>query len=306
VNHPAYSQDIAADQVVEYNLVNGAVGCSFSNPDNTGSGAYGNGMSEAVDPSACLGATLVMATGSILEGQVTRASQVDCSGTVCATTWDMAPTYTSGEFFVNGVEEFSAQTGAVGEKRLMVLGNVTSLCFNMGKPVGISDCQGADAPDSDVLYVNSSQGGGNYTVNIDNTAPLGLAIQNPPAGGNGKYVVHLNGGSPSSGTITSLPAGLGSACHPLLVPPGGSANPACIWNNIGKTNKVGSSKYFGTPIANPPKAPVYFWTDADGDSANFTNPSQWTIQGVIINLGSSSPKNASVTNAIIVSVTAGV
>lgn len=306
VFHPAYSQDIAADQVVEYDLVSGSVGCSFANPDNTGSGAFGNGMSEAVDPSACSGATLVMTSGTILEGQVTRGSQVDCSGTVCLTTWDMFPTYVSGEFFVNGSEEFSAQTGAVGEKRYMVLGNVTSLAFNMGKPVGISDCQGADSPDSDVLYVNSSQGGGNYTVGIDNTAPLGLALQNPPAGGNGKYVVHLNGGSPSGGTITGLPAGLGSACHPLLIPPGGSAAPVCIWNNIGKTNKVGTSSYFGTPISSPPKAPVYFWTDANGDSANFPVTSQFTIQGVIINLGSSSPKNASVTNAVLIDVTAGV
>lgn len=302
----AYCEDIAADVALEYDLSTGAVGCSFPNPDNsTGSGAFGNGISEAADPGACSGATLTISSGTITEGQVTRASQTDCSGTLCYFTWDIAtPTLPFGETFANGIEEFVSATGA--DKRLFVFGNATGTVFNIGRPVGITDCQGIDSPDSDVVYVNSSLGGASFTVGVDNTAPLGYAVQNPPAGGNGKYVMHMNSGVPSAGTIATLPASLGSACFDVLIAPFGSGAPVSVWNNIGKSDKVGGSNYFGTPTADPAKAPAYFEARAAGDTGNMSVGSQWTMQGVIINLGATSPKSASVTNGVIIDVTSGV
>jgi len=303
----AFCEDIAADLALEYDLVAGTVGGSIGNPDNaSGLGAFGNGISDAVDPSFCSSAAMVMASGTVAEGQVARASQVDASGTLCYGTWDLDTPLSIpyGETFVNGIEEFTSAIG--GDRRMMVLGNITGIAFNLGQPVGIADCQGQDTPDSDVMFVNSSQGGATYSVAVNNTNPLGFSIQKPPAGGNGKYVNTLNSGIPSSGTVTSLPAGLGSYCFPLLIPPFGSAAPASVWNNIGKTERVGASNYFGTPIADPTKAPAYFVTNAAGDVANFPLSSQWTLQGIVINPAGSSPKSASVTNAVIVDVTAGI
>ena len=310
----AYAQDIALDLFQEINLVTGALGCTFINPDNAaGSGAYGNGMSEAAIPADCGGTTLTVASGSIAEGQVTRASQTDCTGTLCYTSWDLAtPTNPTGEFFINGIEEFLETGSGSFNKHIMAMGNVTGIVFNITKVVGIGNCQGADSPDSDVLYVNALQGGATLTVGIDNTLPIGMAIQKPPAGGPGKFITTLNPGIPSASTITPLPAQLGVYCHPLLIPPFGSAAPLCIWNNIGKTNKVGASNYFGTTVANPAKAPTYMNSSiagdpyiVGGDPGNFVLGQQYTYQGIIFNPTSSSPKGASVTNAMIVDVTAG-
>lgn len=303
----AFCEDIAADLALEYDLITGVVGGSIGNPDNaTGLGAYGNGISDAVDPGFCSGAGMVMSSGTVAEGQVARASQVDSLGTLCYGTWDLDTPLSVpyGETFVNGIEEFVSSINL--DRRMMALGNITGIAFNLGQPVGISDCQGQDAPDSDVMFVNSSKGGSTFTVGINNTNPLGFSIQKPAAGGNGKYVNTLNSGIPSSGTVTSLPAGLGSYCFPLLIPPFGSAAPASLWNNIGKTERVGASNYFGTPIADPTKAPAYFVSNAAGDPVNFPISSQWTLQGIVINPAGSSPKSASVTNAIIVDVTAGI
>lgn len=300
-------EDIAADVAVEYDLSTGAIGGTIPNPDNgLGTGAYGNGISAAADPAACSGATMVMSSGSLSNGQVVRASQVDVSGTLCYSTWDIAtPTGVTGEFFVNGIAEFNSNSGfGGGGKRLMCLGNVTSIAYNVGRPAGIADCQGIDGEKT--LFVNSSLGGSGFSVAINNTYPLGFAMQKPSGGGNGKFIAHLNSGTPSAGTITGLPASLGSFCFPLLIPPFGTGNPASVWNSIGKTDRVGASNYFGTPIANPANPPVYFLADGDGDAANFTLGSQWTIQAVQLNPASSSPKGASVTNATIIDVTSGI
>ena len=52
----------------EEHVATGGFGCTFPNPDDAGSGAYGNGVSEAADPSACGGATMLPSSGTITEG----------------------------------------------------------------------------------------------------------------------------------------------------------------------------------------------------------------------------------------------
>ena len=103
-------------------------------------------------------------------------------------------------------------------------------------------------------------------------------------------------------TITTLPVDLGEMCFSPLVPPFGSAAPISVWKNIGQTEKVGATNFFGTAMADPPSAPAFFQQSVVGDSTNMPVGSEFTLQGVIINPASSSPKNASVTNAISLTV----
>lgn len=299
----AYIEDIVSDVVHEIDLDTGVFGCTFDNPDNTGAGSFGNGMSDAAAPNACGGSTLVMSSGTIAEGQVTRVSQLDCSGPLCRDTWDLVtPLMSSGETFVNDIEEFvSASDGTI---HLMAVGNATGTYYNLTRPGGASDCQGIDTPDSDVLYVNSSRGGLDYTVETDATAPLSFVIQTPPAGGNGKFVAHLNHGRPDRASITTLPASLGDSCFDFFVAPGGNGSPDSVFNRIGKTELVGSSSYFGTPSDDPPKAPSFFLSLAGGDIANIPSGSEWTLQAVISNPTATSSKGVSVTNAVVIAVAA--
>jgi hypothetical protein len=46
--------------------------------------------------------------------------------------------------------------------------------------------------------------------------------------------------------------------------------------------------------------------NANGDPANLLSGSTWILQGIIVNVASSSPKSASVTNALAIDVTAGI
>jgi hypothetical protein len=165
----------------------------------------------------------------------------------------------------------------------------------------LTQCQGIDG--TDVLYVNGNNGvNSNHLVFVTEARPMHCAILLPDAGGPGKYVVHMNPGVPGSSTVSTLPAQLGNGCFPMLLPPFGSAAPIATWNCLGKPDRVGESQYFGTPIDNPAKAPATFLDLPAGDPANLPVGSVWTFQGIILNPAGSSPKAASVTNAVVVGV----
>ena len=116
--------------------------------------------------------------------------------------------------------------------------------------VPLPDCGGIDG--ENVLFVNGDQGGGNgWDVRINGSESITFTIEKPSGGGNGKFLVHMNAGAPDATTVTPLPAQLGNACFPMLLPPFGDAAPVAIWNNVGKENKVGSSVFFGTSIPEP-------------------------------------------------------
>jgi len=296
----AFCEEIAVDVAVEYDLVSGAIGGTFANPDNIGMGAYGNDVGDAADPAACSGATMIISSGIVTVIGAERVSQIDKNGTLCYQTWDLRtalPSY--GEVWVNGVEEFFSAT--TFEKQLLCMGSATSAAYILRQPLDVTQCQGVDWPASDVLFVNASRGGPFYDLSIDPSVPLPIAgaMQKPLGAGSGRYVVHLNAGVPNSATITTLPASLGKICYPVLFPPAGTASPVAVWNNLGKTASIGASSYFGTPIANPLLAPSFFWLQPAGDPVNLPYGTTWTIQGIVINPASSSPKGASVTNAIV-------
>lgn len=165
----------------------------------------------------------------------------------------------------------------------------------------IGDCQGVDGVAT--LAVNGDNGVGNgHIVVVVEDGPMDLFIAKPAAGGNGKFIVHCNVGAPNECTITPLPARLDDSCFDFLIPPFGSGDPLAVWNNIGKTEKVGSSVYFGSSIGDPATAPITFLSLPSGDPTHLPVGSAFTLQAVILNPTASSPKGGSVTNAILMLV----
>ena len=161
--------------------------------------------------------------------------------------------------------------------------------------LGILTCQGQDAPDSDVLFVNADPG---PIVYVPAGGPHEFSIVKPPAGGPGKFVAHLNAGPPNASTLAAIPGNLGVGCFDFLIPPGGVAMPSSIWNSLRKESQIGASNYFGAPIPDPARADTTFHSRPLGDLANFPPGSQWTLQAAILNPTSSGNKPASITNAI--------
>lgn len=169
-------------------------------------------------------------------------------------------------------------------------------------PSAIADCQGVDGIDVLTIYTNGSDVESGYTVVADAGDPLAFEIVKPAGMGNGKFLAHMNTGAPTAGTITTLPAQLGDMCFAALLPPFGSAAPVAVWNNIGKINRVGSSNFFGVSSADPARAPTTFYSVASVDLANMPIGSTWTLQAVILNPAATSPKGASVSDAIVLEI----
>ena len=160
-----------------------------------------------------------------------------------------------------------------------------------------------DSPDGieTILSVNGSVGQASPIVFVGEGESIVGRLELPPAGGNGKFVVHANAGRPNDGTLFVVPGNIGTTCFPLLLNQG--AAPIAVWNNIGKVNKVGASEYFdGNPIPDPPRAPADFLDLPIGDTTNLTAGTVITLQGVIVDPASASPKAASTTNAIILEI----
>jgi hypothetical protein len=227
-------------------------------------------------------------------------SQLDCTASLCYETCDIeSPTLPLGEVFINGVEQF---VGSDGNVRYMLIGNSTGRAYNLlcEGCVPIECRYGPDSPVSDVLWVNSSQGGPCGVVEISSLGPLSFFINNVP-GGTGKFVAHLNRGLPDATTITPLSGGLGDFCFPLFCP----ANPAVhkgAWNTIGLFATIGYNAVNSDPClppngTPPPPAPSFFHLFTPVP-AWMPLGSEWTLQAVIQNPAASSSLLHSVTNAV--------
>lgn len=153
-----------------------------------------------------------------------------------------------------------------------------------------------------VLHVNGSPGTFvDHVVAVEPNDTIWGTIFQPATGGNGKYVLHANLDPISSTTSVVLPASIGTVCFPFILTQGG--DPDAVWNNIGKPSLVGTSKYFdGSSIADPARAPAVFLSLPDGDFESLPSGTEATIQGVIVDPASPSPKGVSATNAVIVQV----
>lgn len=271
----------------------GSVLCFYPNADNAGGGgAFGNGTSDAVAPEDCSGQTLVNTSGTITEGQVTRAGQYDCSGNdpACTDRWSFAIT---GSTFINGIAEFMASGG---ERNMMCADNVMSVVFHLAQPLGIGDCQAIDA-DMDLVWVNGSQGGSSFNVNVNTAGTLSVGVHKTGSG-NGRFVHHMNAGIPSAATVGPL-FDLGNECFPFV---GGF--PVVIENNVGKTDLVGPSFYFGARQSDPGKSPIFLpsLTQIYVDTANLGVGSRWTHQLIALNGAASSSKGGSLSNGVLMTM----
>jgi len=157
----------------------------------------------------------------------------------------------------------------------------------------------ASGAPSDTLIVNDSTGGVSRTVVAAEGGPIRLVMLAAPAGGSGQYLVHANLGLPTADTMRVLPKSIGTFCFPIFL---AENQPDAVWNNIGKPNRVGASNYFGTPIPDPPAAPAIFLDLPAGDVVHLPAGTTITLQGVLIDPVSPSPKGASTTNAVVVEV----
>lgn len=154
----------------------------------------------------------------------------------------------------------------------------------------------------DVLFLNSTAGDASRSVEVSDGGPITLEMNRPSTGGPGKYVLHANLGSPDLSLFSVLPAGVGTVAFPLLLSNG--ASPIAIFNGrLGKQQHVGASTYFdGTPIPDPERAPAIVLDLPTGDAVNLPPGTDITFQGVVVDLNSTSPKRASVTNGILMLV----
>ncbi len=159
---------------------------------------------------------------------------------------------------------------------------------------------GARVNPEQVLFVNGSAGGSDFTMQLDLIDPMHAVLQMPEGGGPGRFVIHANLGLPQQDFLFELPGDIGTTCFPLLLPPAGTADPFAVWNNLGKENLVGSSIFLGQPIPDPLGAPSTFLNLPlmPPEMAGLT----LTLQGVVLDPNSQSPKGASVTNAVIVEI----
>lgn len=291
-----YYEDIAKDKIFAIDPIAGTFGCTFANPDNAGNGAFGNGLDDAVDPTVCSSGNtnLVVSSGTIGEGQVVRAGQFDCSNS-CPDTWNFLNTIIpAGSTFVQSICEFN---NSAGQKRMATCDGNNNFFYISRQSQGISNCQGVDG--ESLLTINFQDGSGsNFVISIGANNPMTLRSKKPAAGGNGKFVFYWHAGCPDETTINTLPAALGPFCHPML-----DVRPeVCVWNNIGKTDRLGASNYFGTPVPDPAKAPSVIFQNGPGDPTNMPQGTFWTAQGITRNPGASSPRAASVTNALQIAI----
>jgi hypothetical protein len=288
-----YYEDIAADKIRGMNIRTGQLGtCIHDNP--LGPGTYGNGLSASYAPTFT--GELWATSGSGTAGQPTDIFVGNpCFGQPYQQYVDLVQAAPNETFWQE--IHHTVDPDVEGTFVWYAVGGSTNNLFEIKAPKSIEDCQGKDG--ENVLFVNGHR---DNRISIIDGWPYHFGIQKPSGGGNGKYLVHMNSGGPIDTTITALPAGLGEMCFSPLIPPFGPAAPVSVWNNIGQTQKVGASDYFGTGIPDPPNAPAFFQQSVVGDSTNLPVGAEFTLQGVIINPAASSPKNASVTNGILLTI----
>lgn len=99
-------QDIAADLVVEMDLLSGLVTNSHINPDNAGgTGAFGNGLSYDADDTFSNPGDLQITSGTITEGQVTRISAGQPSSLPFPRNYSEIWDVTAVSSFINGIQD---------------------------------------------------------------------------------------------------------------------------------------------------------------------------------------------------------
>jgi len=151
---------------------------------------------------------------------------------------------------------------------------------------------------AEVLTVNGQTGGCDRTAEVDEEAAIRVAIVLPPKGGGGRFVLHGNFGRPDVATERVLPSQAGRFCFPLLL--GTGATPDLVCNNLRKYEHLGRSRYLdGAPILDPQRAPTVVLDLAGGDPVYLPSGTVLSLQAVLLDPGSESPRGASASNAVL-------
>lgn len=188
----------------------------------------------------------------------------------------------SGSIALAGAQGFGAAPGAA---YLFLLESCLDSSVNAG---------GGDT--ADVLYIQGSTGRGARSVQISQDDVLVVAMLRPPAGGSGRFALHADKGAP--GLLvpdTVLPYKIGTVCFPFLLNKG--ASPVIVASNLGTTEVLGASNYFGTPTPDPDRATTFF-----GYAEPLPVGTVLTFQGIIVDPATLSTKGLSATNGIVVTV----
>lgn len=195
------------------------------------------------------------------------------------------------------------ESGDVSDPSRSMIGHIRAYPFVIESDCASGTIGAGSGTTADVLFLNAGvdDNPGTRAVEVGVGDSITGSIVKPPAGGPGKFLVHANLSLPTGWTFTPLPAKIGNACFPMILPQG--ATPDAIWNKIGKVTQVGASTYFdGSPIPDPARAPTDFLVLPTGDAAELPAGTTVTFQGVILDPDSPSPKGASTTNAVILTV----
>jgi hypothetical protein len=146
---------------------------------------------------------------------------------------------------------------------------------------------------ADVLYVNGSVGDAERELTVSVGTPLSCAMELPPEGPDpARFALYAWRGEPGAGNLSLQPRDLGSMVFGTYLSSSDGTLPFKVWNNIGKTNRLGDPNYPSDP------APSTVFDKASGSN----NPITVTFQGFILDNGSSADVDASITNAVILKV----
>jgi hypothetical protein len=147
------------------------------------------------------------------------------------------------------------------------------------------------ATPAQVLTINGSAGEG-HVVEIPIGEAVEVQIQPSPSGPDpGRFALYAWLGEPDPSDPVPQPQQLGTMCFPSPLS-GGVPQPKRVWNNIGKSSRLGEPDYPSSP------APSVVFRKTTG----FGTPLTATFQGFLLDAGSIADVPASVTNAVVLDV----
>jgi hypothetical protein len=146
---------------------------------------------------------------------------------------------------------------------------------------------------ANVLWVNGSPGDARRRVVIPSDTALRIEMTAPPAGPSpAPFVLYAWFGEPDRFTLAVQPAGLGVMGRATPLHGNPADQPVVIWNNIGYRSKLGVPSHPSDP------APSVVHDRPWGLPHRVT----FTLQGFLLDEGSSSSCRASISNAVVVEV----
>lgn len=150
-------EDIGSDQIVQMELATGVVTYVHANPDNTGSGAFGNGISYDVLDSFTDPGNLVISSGTLEEGQVTRLWSGQPSAAIPRPYVEILD-ISAASTFINGIQN---SFDLNGDPVHYLVDSANSRILEVGRLPAISLCApgGVNVGDATTLLIDDMESG---------------------------------------------------------------------------------------------------------------------------------------------------